>query len=32
MMALVFPFIAVIAAFLVGGVFVFAIGDNPLET
>ena len=32
MMALVFPFIAVIAAFAVGGLFVFAIGDNPFET
>jgi general nucleoside transport system permease protein len=32
MMALLFPFIAVIAAFLVGGVFVLAIGDSPLET
>ena len=32
MKALLFPFIAVIAAFLVGGVFVLAIGDNPIET
>ncbi len=32
MMALLFPFIAVIAAFLVGGIFVLAIGGNPLET
>src|SRR5689334_25411710 len=32
MMALVFPFIAVVSAFLVGGLFVFAIGDNPIET
>ena len=32
MMALLFPFIAVVAAFLVGGVFVLAIGDNPIET
>ena len=32
MKTLLFPFIAVIAAFLVGGVFVLAIGDNPIET
>lgn len=32
MMALLFPFIAVIAAFFVGGLFVLAIGDNPVET
>jgi simple sugar transport system permease protein len=32
MMALLFPLIAVFAAFIVGGVFVLAIGDNPLET
>jgi general nucleoside transport system permease protein len=32
MRAILFPFIAVIAAFLVGGVFVLAIGDNPIET
>ena len=32
MKALLFPFVAVIAAFLVGGVFVLAIGDNPIET
>jgi simple sugar transport system permease protein len=32
MMALLFPVIAVIAAFAVGGVFVLAIGDNPIET
>jgi simple sugar transport system permease protein len=31
-MALLFPFIAVIAAFLVGGVFILAIGDSPIET
>jgi simple sugar transport system permease protein len=31
-MQLVFPVIAVLAAFLVGSVFVVAIGDNPLET
>ncbi len=31
-MQLVFPVIAVLAAFAVGSVFVFAIGDNPLET
>ena len=30
MMALVFPRIAVLAAFIVGGVFVLAIGDNPI--
>ena len=29
---LLFPLIAVVAAFLVGGVFVLAIGDNPIET
>ena len=32
MMPLLFPLIAVVAAFLVGGVFVLAIGDNPIET
>jgi ABC-type uncharacterized transport system permease subunit len=32
MKALLFPLIAVIAAFLVGAVFVLAIGDNPIET
>jgi simple sugar transport system permease protein len=32
MRALFFPFIAVFAAFAVGGVFVLAIGDNPIET
>lgn len=32
MRALLFPFIAVIAAFLVGGLFILAIGDNPIET
>ena len=32
MKVLVFPLIAVAAAFLVGGVFVLAIGDNPIET
>jgi general nucleoside transport system permease protein len=32
MKALLFPLIAVIAAFLVGGLFVLAIGDNPIET
>jgi general nucleoside transport system permease protein len=32
MRAILFPFIAVIAAFVVGGVFVLAIGDNPIET
>jgi general nucleoside transport system permease protein len=32
MRTLLFPFIAVLAAFLVGGVFVLAIGDNPIET
>lgn len=29
---LVHPFVAVVAAFLVGGVIVILIGDNPLET
>jgi simple sugar transport system permease protein len=29
---LVFPVVAVLAAFFVGGVFVLLIGDNPLET
>jgi simple sugar transport system permease protein len=28
---LLFPVIAVLAAFLVGGIFVWVIGDNPLE-
>lgn len=32
MRTLIFPFIAVIAAFLVGGLFILAIGDNPIET
>jgi simple sugar transport system permease protein len=32
MMALVFPLIAVLAAFVVGGVFVLAVGDDPIET
>ncbi len=32
MKTLLFPLIAVIAAFLVGGAFVLAIGDNPIET
>jgi simple sugar transport system permease protein len=31
-MALVFPVVAVLAAFAVGSVFVLVIGDNPLET
>ena len=31
-MKLLFPLIAVVAAFLVGGVFVLLIGDNPIET
>ena len=31
-MKLLFPLIAVAAAFLVGGVFVLLIGDNPIET
>jgi simple sugar transport system permease protein len=31
-MALLFPLIAVLAAFLVGSVFVLIIGDNPIET
>ena len=31
-MALLFPLVAVLAAFAVGSVFVLAIGDNPLET
>lgn len=29
---LLFPFIAVIAAFLVGGILVLLIGDNPIQT
>ncbi len=29
---LLFPLIAVIAAFIVGGILVFIIGDNPVET
>lgn len=29
---LLFPVIAVVAAFVVGGLFVLAIGDNPIET
>src|SRR4051812_46782897 len=29
---LIFPIVAVLAAFLVGGAFVLAIGDNPIET
>ena len=29
---LIFPLIAVIAAFIVGGLFVLAIGGNPIET
>ena len=29
---LLFPLVAVLAAFLVGGVFVLLIGDNPIET
>jgi ABC-type uncharacterized transport system permease subunit len=29
---LLFPFIAVVAAFAVGGLFVLAIGDSPIET
>src|SRR6476619_384074 len=29
---LMFPVMAVLAAFAVGGVFVLAIGDNPVET
>ncbi|HUP39955.1 MAG TPA: ABC transporter permease [Vicinamibacterales bacterium] len=32
MKVLLFPLIAVVAAFLVGGMFVLAIGDNPIET
>ncbi|MFN2532741.1 MAG: ABC transporter permease [Pyrinomonadaceae bacterium] len=28
---LIFPFIAVLAAFVVGGILVFLIGDNPFE-
>ena len=32
MRPLIFPLVAVCAAFLVGGVFVLAIGDNPIET
>ena len=31
-MKLLFPLIAVAAAFVVGGVFVLLIGDNPIET
>jgi simple sugar transport system permease protein len=31
-LTLLFPFIAVCAAFLVGSVFVLVIGDNPIET
>ncbi len=31
-MVLLFPVIAVFAAFVVGGVFIAAIGDNPVET
>jgi simple sugar transport system permease protein len=31
-MALLFPLVAVVAAFAVGSVFVLAIGDNPVET
>jgi general nucleoside transport system permease protein len=27
-----FPFVAVVAAFIVGGILILAIGDNPLET
>ena len=30
--ALLFPVVAVLAAFLVGGLFVLAIGDSPVET
>jgi ABC-type uncharacterized transport system permease subunit len=29
---LLFPFIAVVAAFVVGGILILIIGDNPLET
>ena len=29
---LVFPLVAVIAAFIIGGIFVLVIGDNPIET
>jgi simple sugar transport system permease protein len=29
---LAFPLVAVAAAFVIGGIFVLAIGDNPLET
>src|SRR6266550_1599733 len=29
---LLFPLVAVLAAFLVGGLFVLAIGDSPIET
>ncbi|HET9468312.1 MAG TPA: ABC transporter permease [Vicinamibacterales bacterium] len=32
MRVLLFPLIAVFAAFVVGGLFVLAIGDNPIET
>src|SRR5688572_17451020 len=32
MKAFLFPVIAVVAAFIVGGLFVLAIGDNPIET
>ena len=28
---LVFPLIAVVAAFVVGGILILIIGDNPLE-
>ncbi|HKY21603.1 MAG TPA: ABC transporter permease [Vicinamibacterales bacterium] len=31
-MTLLFPLVAVAAAFVVGGVFVLLIGDNPIET
>src|SRR5947207_14080402 len=30
--ALLFPVVAVLAAFVVGGLFVLAIGDSPIET
>ena len=29
---LIFPLVAVIAAFIIGGIFVLVIGDNPFET
>src|SRR5687767_14569224 len=32
MKAFLFPVIAVVAAFIVGGLFVLLIGDNPIET